>query len=87
MWKSNRRALFRPHEGPQADMLMGVNGVTYGQSIPSSAHRDSVPNLFAAVAPAVAKKGEVLAKNVKGMRISPGVLMNRRAREDRPQKT
>jgi hypothetical protein len=36
---------FGPHEGPQADMLMGVNGVTYGQSIPSSAHRDSVTNL------------------------------------------
>jgi hypothetical protein len=36
---------FGPHEGPQADMLMGVNGVTYGQTIPSSAHRDAVPNL------------------------------------------
>ncbi len=35
-------SLFGPHEGPQADMLMGVNGVTYGRSIPSSAHRDVV---------------------------------------------
>jgi hypothetical protein len=29
---------FGPHEGPQADMLEGVNGFTYGQKIPSSAH-------------------------------------------------
>jgi len=29
---------FGPHEGPQADMLMGTNGFTYGQDIPSSAH-------------------------------------------------
>lgn len=36
---------FGPHEGPQADMLLGVNGVTYGQAIPSSAHRDAVTNL------------------------------------------
>jgi hypothetical protein len=29
---------FGPHEGPQADMLEGVNGYTYGQTIPTSAH-------------------------------------------------
>jgi hypothetical protein len=29
---------FGPHEGPQADMLQGVNGYTYGEAIPSSAH-------------------------------------------------
>lgn len=29
---------FGPHHGPQTDMLMGVNAITYGQSIPSSAH-------------------------------------------------
>ncbi len=29
---------FGPHEGPQADMLEGTNGYTYGQSIPTSAH-------------------------------------------------
>jgi len=29
---------FGPHEGPQADLLEGVNGFTYGQTIPSSAH-------------------------------------------------
>jgi hypothetical protein len=29
---------FGPHHGPQADMLEGANGFTYGQSIPSSAH-------------------------------------------------
>lgn len=28
-----------PHEGPQADMLEGVNGYTYGQTIPTSAHQ------------------------------------------------
>ncbi len=33
---------FGPHEGPQADMLMGTNGYTYGQTIPSSAHREVV---------------------------------------------
>ncbi len=35
-------AHFGPHEGPQADMLMGTNGYTYGQNIPSSAHGDVV---------------------------------------------
>ena len=35
---------FGPHEGPQADMLEGVNGFTYGQSIPSSAHANAVTN-------------------------------------------
>ncbi len=33
---------FGPHHGPQADMLMGANAVTYGKVIPSSAHRDVV---------------------------------------------
>ena len=31
-------ARFGPHHGPQADMLEGVNGFTYGEMIPSSAH-------------------------------------------------
>jgi cytochrome c1 len=31
-------AHFGPHEGPQADMLQGVNGFTYGKQIPTSAH-------------------------------------------------
>ena len=31
-------AHFGPHEGPQADMLEGANGYTYGKIIPSSAH-------------------------------------------------
>ncbi len=35
---------FGPHY-PQGDMLEGVNGFTYGQAIPSSAHRTAVPNL------------------------------------------
>lgn len=29
---------FGPHHGPQTDMLEGVNGYSYGQPIPSSAH-------------------------------------------------
>jgi hypothetical protein len=37
-------ARFGPHHGPQTDMLMGVNAVTYGKDIPSSAHRDVVPD-------------------------------------------
>jgi len=37
-------AHFGPHEGPQADMLMGTNGYTYGQTIPSSAHQFVVSN-------------------------------------------
>lgn len=32
-------AHYGPHEGPQADMLMGTNGYTYGETIPSSAHQ------------------------------------------------
>jgi len=35
---------FGPHEGPQADMLMGTNGFTYGENIPSSAHGDITPD-------------------------------------------
>jgi hypothetical protein len=35
---------FGPHEGPQADMLEGVNGFTYGLAIPSSAHGSAVTN-------------------------------------------
>jgi Doubled CXXCH motif (Paired_CXXCH_1) len=35
-------AHFGPHSGPQADMLMGTNAVTYGKKIPSSAHADMV---------------------------------------------
>lgn len=37
-------AHYGPHEGPQADMLMGTNGFTYGQSMPTSAHQFVVPN-------------------------------------------
>ncbi len=35
---------FGPHHGPQADMLAGANGFTYGQKIPSSAHATVVPD-------------------------------------------
>jgi hypothetical protein len=35
---------FGPHYGPQTDMLMGVNAITYGKEIASSAHRESVEN-------------------------------------------
>jgi hypothetical protein len=37
-------AHFGPHEGPQADMISGTNGYTYGQKIPSSAHQYVVQN-------------------------------------------
>ena len=37
-------AHYGPHEGPQADMLMGTNGYTYGQEIPTSAHQFAVTN-------------------------------------------
>jgi len=33
---------YGPHHGPQTDMLVGVNAITYGKDIPSSAHRDVV---------------------------------------------
>ena len=33
---------YGPHHGPQADMLEGTNGYTYGKNIPSSAHADVV---------------------------------------------
>jgi hypothetical protein len=35
---------FGPHDNPQGDMLEGVNAITYGLAIPSSAHRLSVTN-------------------------------------------
>jgi hypothetical protein len=41
---SKGSAYFGPHEGPQADMLEGVNGFSYGQAIPSSAHANAVTN-------------------------------------------
>ena len=37
-------AHFGPHEGPQTDMLEGVNGFEYGQKIPTSAHQFVVAN-------------------------------------------
>jgi hypothetical protein len=36
---------FGPHDGPQGDMIEGVNAVTYGQNIPSSPHRDVVSDV------------------------------------------
>jgi len=35
---------YGPHHGPQADMLEGVNGITYGKAIGSSPHKDCVPD-------------------------------------------
>jgi hypothetical protein len=35
---------YGPHHGPQADMLEGVNGYTYGQPMGSSPHKDCVPD-------------------------------------------
>jgi hypothetical protein len=36
---------FGPHDGPQGDMIEGINAITYGQNIPSGAHREAVANL------------------------------------------
>ena len=36
---------FGVHDGPQGDMIEGVNAITYGQTLPSSAHRYTVTNL------------------------------------------
>ena len=36
---------FGPHDGPQGDMIEAVNAITYGLTIPSSAHRMSVSNV------------------------------------------
>jgi hypothetical protein len=36
---------FGVHDAPQGDMIEGINAVTYGQDIPSSAHRYAVTNL------------------------------------------
>src|ERR1041384_5174065 len=36
---------FGVHDAPQGDMIEGINGVTYGQAIPSSAHRYAVTDL------------------------------------------
>ncbi len=44
---NNASAYFGPHHGPQGDMLEGVNGYTYGQNIPSSAHAKAVPDTCA----------------------------------------
>jgi hypothetical protein len=38
---------FGPHDNPAAEMVEGVNGYTYGQVIPSSAHRSAVSNTCA----------------------------------------
>jgi len=35
---------FGPHDNPQGDMIEGINAITYGLSIPSSAHRLTVTN-------------------------------------------
>lgn len=36
---------FGPHDNPQGDMIEGANAITYGKTIPSSAHRYTVTNL------------------------------------------
>jgi len=39
---STPNSRFGPHHGPQTDMLVGANAITYGQDIPSAAHREVV---------------------------------------------
>ena len=43
-YATSYHSYFGPHHGPQADMLAGVNGFTYGEDIPSSAHIDAITN-------------------------------------------
>jgi hypothetical protein len=38
---------FGVHDSPQGDMLEGANAITYGQAIPSSAHRYAITNTCA----------------------------------------
>ncbi len=35
---------FGPHDGVQGDMIEGINAITYGKTLPSSAHRLTVTN-------------------------------------------
>ncbi len=35
---------FGVHDGPQGDMIEGINAITYGKTLPSSAHRYAVTN-------------------------------------------
>ncbi len=41
---NNASSHYGPHHGPQGDMLEGINGYTYGETIPSSAHAKAVPD-------------------------------------------
>jgi hypothetical protein len=43
----NGGSSFGTHDSPQGDMLEGVNAVTYGKLIPSSAHRSALSNTCA----------------------------------------
>lgn len=43
-YPSQYHPYFGPHDGPQTDVLEGVNAVTYGQTIGSSPHKDVVAN-------------------------------------------
>jgi predicted CXXCH cytochrome family protein len=43
----NGGSAFGTHDSPQGDMLEGVNAVTYGKLIPSSAHRSALSNTCA----------------------------------------
>jgi hypothetical protein len=57
---------FGPHDGPQGDMIEGVNAITYGLSIPSSAHRLTVTNSC------VGCHMQTLAANDPGLYLSGG---------------
>jgi hypothetical protein len=36
---------FGPHDGPQGEIIEGVNAITYGKTFPNSAHRETVTNV------------------------------------------
>jgi hypothetical protein len=63
---------FGPHYGPQTDMLAGVNAVTYGKEIPSSAHFAAVKDTCVACHLQEVALAEAGFGNVGGHTFRPG---------------
>ena len=58
------------HDNPQGDMIEGVNAFTYGQTIPSSPHKDSVQDLC------VGCHMQTMAANDPGLYLAGGHTWN-----------
>lgn len=65
-------AHFGPHSGTQADMLAGVNGFTYGKTIPSSAHRSVVKDTCVECHMHTVAETDAAYSNVGGHTFKPG---------------